>query len=115
MPEDAVFQATVSDECTLIASYEVCLFTTTLYVKAWYTASVAYDAPYNDLSLLQQLETFHGVDCHIAQAALHKVKGHLCYLSEDVVALSLFSNKVFSHDKRIILLLHCQILHAREI
>jgi len=42
------------------------LFTTTLYVKAWYTAPVAYDAPYNDLSLLQQLETLHGVDSHIA-------------------------------------------------
>ena len=66
LPEDAVFQGTVSDECTLIASYEICLFTTTLYVKSWYTAPVACDAPYNDLSLLQQLEIFHGVDSQIA-------------------------------------------------
>jgi len=76
------------------------LFTTTIYLKVWYTASVAYDAPNNDLSLLQQLETFHGVDSHIAQAALHKLKGHLWYLSEDLVALSLFSNNVFSDEKR---------------
>ena len=57
------------------------LFTTTLYLKTWYTASVAYDAPYNDLGLLQQLETFHEVDSYIAHAALHKLKVHLWYLS----------------------------------
>lgn len=69
----------------LQAMKRIGLFTTTLYLKAWYTAPVAYDAPYNDLSLLQQLETFQGVDSRIAQAALHKLKGHLWYLSEDLL------------------------------
>jgi len=89
-----VFQGTVSNECTGIASYEANRF---VYNNALpqglvaYTALVAYDAPYNDLSLLPQLETCHGVDSHTAQAALHKLKGHLRYLSEDLAALSRFS------------------------
>ena len=86
----------------LQAMKRIGLFTTTLYLKAWYTAPVAYDAPYNDLGLLQQLKTFDGVDSHIAQGALHKLKCHLWHLSEVLAALSLFSDKVFSDEKRTI-------------
>jgi len=86
----------------LQAFKRICMFTTTLYVKAWFTAPVTCDAPYNDLSLLQQLEVFNDVDSHIAQAALGKLKGHLWYISEHLAGLSLFSNKVFSNEKRLI-------------
>ena len=74
-----------------------------LYIKAWYTAPVACGAPHDDLGLLQQLEMFHGVDSHIAQAALNKLKSHLWYLSEDLTAFSLFSNKVFSDKKKMVI------------
>ena len=34
----------------------ICLFTVTIYVKAWFTAPNTCDAPLNDLILLQTLE-----------------------------------------------------------
>jgi len=66
------------------------------------SAPVTCDAPYNDLFLLQQTEQFHDTDSQIVQAALQKMKVHLWYLSEDLVALSLFSDNVFSSEKRLI-------------
>lgn len=84
----------------LQAIRRICLFTITLYVKAWFTAPVACDAPYNDLCLLQRLETYQGVDSQVAEVALGKMKAHLWYLSEDLAGLSIFSGKVFAAEKR---------------
>jgi len=56
------------------------------------------DAPITDLNLLQTLEAFTEIDSQVAQLALKKMKGHLWYLSEDLVGLSLFS--VFGVLKR---------------
>lgn len=40
----------------------LCLFIIPLYIKAWLTAPVTCDAPYNNLCMLQTLETFHSID-----------------------------------------------------
>jgi hypothetical protein len=50
----------------------ICLFTITLYVKAWFAAPVTCDAPYNDLCMLQSLEAFNNIDSQVAEIALKK-------------------------------------------
>jgi hypothetical protein len=84
----------------LQAIKRICLFTVTLYIKAWFTAPMTCDAPYNDLCLLQHVELFDAIDSQIAEVALGKITGHMWYLSEDLAALSLFSDKVFADEKR---------------
>ena len=39
------------------------------------------------------------VDKDVATVALKRMKGHLWYLSEDLVALALFSDRVYTHEK----------------
>ena len=78
----------------------ICLFTLTVYLKAWFSSPCACDAPYNDLCLLQQLEQYLEVDRQTGNAALTKLRSHLWYLSEDLILLALFSKKVHSSEKK---------------
>ena len=75
------------------------MFTTTIYINAWFTAASSCDAPHNDLCMLQSLELFADVDSQMADVAAKKMKGHLWYLTEDLIALALFSDKVCDHEK----------------
>ena len=83
----------------LQALRRICLFTITIYIKAWITAPSSCDAPNNDLSMLQCLESFADVDNQLANIAAKKMKGHLWYLSEDLIGLALFSEKVWDSEK----------------
>ena len=83
----------------LQALRRICLFTATIYVKAWFTAPNSSDAPHNDLCLLQTLECFGLVDKQVAEIALEKMKRHLWYLSEDLIGLALFSDFVWNSEK----------------
>jgi len=84
----------------LQALRRIWLFTITLYVKAWFTAPVTCDAPYNDLCMLQSMESFRSIDIQVAEVALHKMKAHLWYISEDLAELSLFSDKALADEKK---------------
>ena len=53
----------------LQAIRRMCLFTITMYVKAWLTATITCDAPYNDLCFLQSIEAFHNIDSEVADVA----------------------------------------------
>jgi len=81
----------VQDECPQPQTSETNL---PLYNKAWLIFSISCDAPLNDLLLLQSMEYFIAIDKEVAKMALKKLKGQLCYLSQDLVALSLFSDRV---------------------
>ena len=76
------------------------MFTITLYIKTSLTATITCDAPYNDLCMLQSIEAFHYIDNKVANVALGKMKGHLWYVSEDLVGLSIFSDKVFAEEMK---------------
>ena len=78
----------------------ICLFTVTVYVKAWFNATNSCDAPYNDLCLLQTVESYRAVDSEIADIVLCKLRRHLWYLSEDLAGLALFSDHVCAAEKR---------------
>jgi len=84
----------------LQAFRRICLFTITLYVKAWFTAPVTCDVPYSDLCMLRSMESFRSIDIRVAEVALHKMKAHLWYISEDLAGLSLFSDKVLADEKK---------------
>lgn len=84
----------------LQALKRICLFTVTVYVKAWFSAPTSCDAPLNDLCLLQSLESYAGVDNQIADIALKKMRGHLWYLSEDLIGLAFFSDSVLDGEKK---------------
>ena len=86
----------------LQAMKRICIFTLTVYVKAWFSAPMTCDAPYNDLCLLQNIESYDAIDSQVAKVALNKMKGHLWYLSEDLVGLSLFSDQVNTPEKKLI-------------
>ena len=84
----------------LQAIWKICLFTITLYARAWLTASITCNAPYNDLCMLQSIEAFHNIDSKVADVTLSEMKGYLWYVSEDLVKLSIFSDKVFAEKKK---------------
>ena len=54
----------------LQAIQRICLFTVTLYVKAWFTPPMTCAALYNDLCLVQLIELFDAVNTQIAQVAV---------------------------------------------
>jgi len=73
----------------LQALHCICLFTVTIYIKAWFSAPLACDAPLSDVNLLQSLESFTEDDkslmkprgrsvfrqcCHLVKSR----KGHIC-------------------------------------
>ena len=53
----------------------------------------------NDLSLLQSIESYLSIVKEVAMVAMKKMKGHLWYLSQDLAALSLFSDRVYIPEK----------------
>lgn len=84
----------------LQALRRICIFTVTVYVKAWLSANSSSNAPLNDLCLLQTFESFTAVDNELAHICLKKMRGHLWYLSEDLIGLALFSRKVHFSEKK---------------
>lgn len=76
-----------------------CLFVALIYTKHWNRCPNVIDAPYNDIQLLKELDEYREIDIQIANAALTAHKRHLWYLSDELVVLSLFSDKVSNRDK----------------
>lgn len=69
---------------------QICIFIVLFYVKAWFTAPNAIDAPNHDLSLLQDLKKFENVNIEVAKVASSKLRGHLWYLCPELAALAFF-------------------------
>ncbi|KAK3924257.1 Putative gustatory receptor 36b, partial [Frankliniella fusca] len=78
---------------------KMCIFISMYYVKHWYECPDAVKAPANDLQLLQSLSLRK--ESHI-QAAFSKLTNHLWYLSETLVCLALFDDRVPLQEKRTI-------------
>lgn len=75
------------------------MFVALIYTKFWNRCSNSADAPANDLQLLKELDRYRTIDNEIAQAALVALKRHLWYLGDELIALSLFSDKVSNDVK----------------
>ena len=73
---------------------DLCIFFALIYAKAWTAAPRAAEAPSNDLQMIKMLEGFSSTNLAINEATVNKIKGHLWYLSEELVGLALFDDNV---------------------
>ena len=85
---------------------ELALFLIFYYVKPWMTATQSRDAAVNDLELVNSLKKIpphllksHSLFKHMGDAMFSKLEDHLWYLSEELVVLSLFSDKLNDAQK----------------
>ncbi|KAG0727841.1 hypothetical protein GWK47_003924 [Chionoecetes opilio] len=77
---------------------DVALSAATVYMKPWFTTSLAAAAPRTDLDLLQKLRTYP--DPQIAKVSSAKLQKHLWYLSEELVGFAFFDEEVPPETKR---------------
>ncbi|KAG7169113.1 hypothetical protein Hamer_G022730, partial [Homarus americanus] len=64
----------------------------------WHEAPMAVRAPFNDLQLMKVLKEYpHEKVAHAAQAAISR---HLWYLSEHLIGLSLFDDRIDTETKK---------------
>lgn len=75
------------------------LFISLIYAKYWNYCTSIFDAPVNDLHMLQELEKYRIIDEEVANTALKAYSRHLWYLSDELVVLSLFSDHLV-HDEK---------------
>lgn len=90
-----------------------CLFVSLTYVKYWNQARNAADAPFNDMSLLKEMDYYSQIDGPIAAAALNAFQRHLWYLSDELITLALFSDKVSHEEKFNMILMMIPIVSIR--
>ncbi|KYM98193.1 hypothetical protein ALC62_11109 [Cyphomyrmex costatus] len=79
---------------------EFCLFIVTFYIKWWYTAPFAIQAPYNDLMMIQDFITYEAINDKILKASQCKLANHLWYLSENLAGIALMDDRVPNELKR---------------
>ena len=82
----------------LRAMEQVSLFIALLYAILWNEAMVHSHAPYNDLLFMRALYRRIPNE-RVAEVPLKAFKCHLWYLSEDLVPLSLFDERVTKEEK----------------
>jgi hypothetical protein len=70
------------------------LFGVLIYTKAWTESPLAAEAPGNDLNLWIDLGKYEAIDHEISVASRQILEQHLWYLSDEVVGLALFSDRV---------------------
>lgn len=87
------------DEDFLTQILEFCLFTVIVYCKYWNRCTDAFNEAVNDLSLLRDLRTYAEHNEPIANSVLNSFQNHLWYLGEELVVMSIFSDKVSTHEK----------------
>lgn len=90
-----------------------CMFVALIYAKHWNRSPIAVDAPFNDLKLMKELHAYGRIDAEIARVALGVHKRHLWYLSDELVVLSLFSDKVSTDDKSTMAILMLRVTTHR--
>jgi hypothetical protein len=64
------------------------------------TSSNAVDAPWNDLNLFHSLLKYKSVNSVVSDSAVKAFKSHLWYLTEEMVPIALWSNKVPESARR---------------
>ncbi|XP_049316715.1 uncharacterized protein LOC125779407 [Bactrocera dorsalis] len=89
--EEDVFETTQREKSQLERFVK---FRMLVYVKYWFEAPMAANAPWSDLSLWKDMTTYEAIDPQISEVVKNAIKSHLWYLSDELVGLSLFSDKV---------------------
>lgn len=79
--------------------FKLNVFISRVYVRAWFQASLAPQAPLNDLTLLKTLYANRKQGSHW-ESALNKLKDHLWYLSPKLLCMALFDERVTFDEKK---------------
>lgn len=87
------------DEDFLFELLEFCLFAVVVYCKYWNQCTVAIDAAVNDLSFLEDLRAYSHYNENIANSVLNSFQNHFWYFGEELVVMSIFSDKVSIEEK----------------
>lgn len=88
---------------------QICVFVTTVYVKAWYLSSNSVKAPYHDLHFIKELHNFKAINCNLATAAINRFMNHLWYLSPELATIAIFDEDVPLETKlKIVAKLHTE-------
>lgn len=74
-------------------------FVALIYIRYWNRSSVLFDAPFNDLCFLKELQLYKMFDAPVANVAISAFSRHLNYISEELTPLCLFSEKVPVDEK----------------
>lgn len=86
-------------DCERIGVRDICIFVVKIYLKVWFKASVAVEAPMQTLTFLKNLHAYSNIDTHISNEAIRKLCNHLWYLSPENVALAFFDPNI-SYDSK---------------
>ena len=78
---------------------ELAAFAVIVYLRCWIKASLAVEAPFNDFQLMGQLLRYP--EAKISSVTSKKLGLHLWYISEELVALALFDNRVPADMKKL--------------
>ena len=82
----------MSYDCEFVKKlHQINLFIALFYVPAWLKCNIGMDAPINDLNFLHDMLRYKNEDLTVADTAFNKFSSHQCYLTQETVAFSLFS------------------------
>lgn len=70
-----------------------------MYVKNWFEAPISANAAFNDLALRKEAGKYSTFDKGIAITIKKALQPHLWYISDELIGLSIFSNKVTFGNK----------------
>lgn len=79
---------------------EIIKFLLKVYQKYWFTSTSAILAPYNDLSLLQDIVDFAEINPEISKVTFSSFSHHLWYLNETKIGLAFFDKRISLDEKR---------------
>lgn len=79
---------------------DVCIFTSTLYIKAWFGCRSAINAPKQDLDFIKSAINYATIDKTISDIVLKKIARHLWYLSGESVGLAFFDSSISVEEKK---------------
>lgn len=80
----------LDDNDELNGLLQFCTFAVKVYLKHWFTCSLAAEAPKNDLQLIIDLKEYRTVNPEISDAALENFSGHYLYFGDMLSGLSFF-------------------------
>ena len=95
LPRGAVFAAQQQNKIQRFVQFFVFC-----YIPWWTTAPVPSRAPENDVLLIKSLQHYRTIDSICADSAMKSFDNHTWYLTEELVALALFSNNVDPRIKK---------------
>jgi hypothetical protein len=79
---------------------DISIFLVLVYIEAWFDATLASTAPYNDLNFIKKLYNYKTIDDSISRVSFNKFKNHLWYLSPESVGLAFFDINISVETKK---------------